>query len=102
MAIGHHICTVTERARFEPYFFGLSLHRGGVNAQMLWQLASWDTSAAALLFSQPLSGSEAVKRDLTGKLVTEAALIDAAFNLTANIRNLPKELIVCTKQTSRL
>lgn len=101
MAIGCDVRIVTEKARFEPRFFGLGLHPGGGNTWMLRQLANWDTAAAMLLFSQPLSGSEAVKRGLAWKLVAEEKLIDEAFDLTANICNLPKQLILRTKQTLR-
>ena len=101
MAIGCDVRIVTEQARFEPRFFGLGLHPGGGNTWMLRQLANWDTAAGMLLFSQSLSGAEAVQRGLAWKLVDEGALIDEAFLLTANIRHLPKELIVRTKQTLR-
>lgn len=101
MAIGCDVRIVTEKARFEPRFFGLGLHPGGGNTWMLRQLANWDTAAGMLLFSQPLSGSEAVKRGLAWKLVAEEELIDEAFDLTANICNLPKQLILRTKQTLR-
>ena len=101
MAIGCDVRIVTEKARFEPRFFGLGLHPGGGNTWMLRQLANWDTAAGMLLFSQPLSGSEAVKRGLAWKLVAEKKLIDEAFELTANICNLPKQLILRTKQTLR-
>lgn len=101
MAIGCDVRIVTEKARFEPRFFGLGLHPGGGNTWMLRQLANWDTAAGMLLFSQPLSGSEAVKRGLAWKLVAEEKLIDEAFDLTANICNLPKQLILRTKQTLR-
>lgn len=101
LALGCDVRIVTDKARFEPRFFGLGLHPGGGNTWMLRQLANWDTAAGMLLFSQSVSGAEAVQRGLAWKLVDGDSLIDEAFLLTDNIRNLPKELLVRTKQTLR-
>ena len=101
MAVGCDVRIVTEKARFEPRFFGLGLHPGGGNTWMLRQLANWDTAAGMLLFSQSLSGQEAVNRGLAWKCVTQDALKEEAFSFTDNIRDLPKELLLRTKQTLR-
>ena len=82
MAVGCDVRIVTQQARFEPRFFGLGLHPGGGNTWMLRQLVNWNTAAGMLLFSQSLSGQEAVEKGLA-------------------IRELPKELLLRTKQTLR-
>ena len=101
MAVGCDVRIVTEQARFEPRFFGLGLHPGGGNTWMLRQLANWNTAAGMLLFSQSLSGTEAVEKGLAWKSVAADQLVEEAFAFTANIRDLPKELLLRTKQTLR-
>ena len=101
MAVGCDVRIVTEAARFEPRFFGLGLHPGGGNTWMLRQLVNWNTAAGMLLFSQSLNGREAVEKGLAWKCVTDEELVAEAFAFTANIRDLPKELLLRTKQTLR-
>lgn len=101
MAVACDVRIVTESARFEPRFFGLGLHPGGGNTWMLRQIANWNTAAGMLLFSQSLSGRETVDRGLAWKCVAADSLIDQAFEFTAHIRQLPKELLLRTKQTLR-
>ena len=101
LAVGCDVRIVTESARFEPRFFGLGLHPGGGNTWMLRQIANWNTAAGMLLFSQSLSGREAVEKGLAWKVVETDALIAQAFEFTANIRDTPKELLLRTKRTLR-
>jgi len=101
MAVGCDVRIVTEQARFEPRFFGLGLHPGGGNTWMLRQLANWNTAAGMLLFSQSLSGREAVEKGLAWKCVEQGQLLEEAFAFTTNIRDLPKELLLRTKATLR-
>jgi enoyl-CoA hydratase len=101
MAVGCDVRIVTQQARFEPRFFGLGLHPGGGNTWMLRQLVNWNTAAGMLLFSQSLSGQEAVEKGLAWKCVEADELLDEAFAFTVNIRELPKELLLRTKQTLR-
>jgi enoyl-CoA hydratase len=101
MAVACDVRIVTEAARFEPRFFGLGLHPGGGNTWMLRQIANWNTAAGMLLFSQSLSGAEAVEKGLAWKCVEGDELLDQAFEFTTNIRHLPKELLLRTKQTLR-
>ncbi|MFM1603889.1 MAG: enoyl-CoA hydratase-related protein [Porticoccaceae bacterium] len=101
MAVGCDVRIVTENARFEPRFFGLGLHPGGGNSWMLRQLVNWNTAAGMLLFSQSITGQEAVDKGLAWKCVKQDELVEAAFDFTANIRDLPKELLLRTKQTLR-
>lgn len=101
MAVGCDVRIVTEQARFEPRFFGLGLHPGGGNTWMLRQLANWNTAAGMLLFSQSLSGREAVEKGLAWKCVEQGRLLEEAFAFTTNIRDLPKELLLRTKATLR-
>ncbi|MBT3527790.1 MAG: enoyl-CoA hydratase [Porticoccaceae bacterium] len=101
MAVGCDVRIVTDKARFEPRFFGLGLHPGGGNTWMLRQLANWNTAAGMLLFSQSISGQESVDKGLAWKCVPSDELVDEAFAFTKNIRSLPKELLLRTKQTLR-
>ena len=101
MAVGCDVRIVTEKSRFEPRFFGLGLHPGGGNSWMLRQLVNWNTAAGMLLFSQSITGQEAVDKGLSWKCVKQDELVKAAFDFTANIRDLPKELLLRTKQTLR-
>ena len=101
LAVGCDVRIVTQAARFEPRFFGLGLHPGGGNSWMLRQLANWNTASGMLLFSQSLSGREAVEKGLAWKSVEADCLVEEAFKFTANIRHLPKELLLRTKQTLR-
>ena len=101
MAVGCDVRIVTQKARFEPRFFGLGLHPGGGNTWMLRQLVNWNTAAGMLLFSQSLSGQEAVENGLAWKCAEADKLLDEAFAFTVNIRELPKELLLRTKQTLR-
>ena len=101
MAVGCDVRIVTEQARFEPRFFALGLHPGGGNTWMLRQLANWNTAAGMLLFSQSLSGREAVEKGLAWKCVEQGQLLEEAFAFTTNIRDLPKELLLRTKATLR-
>lgn len=101
MAVGCDVRIVTEKARFEPRFFGLGLHPGGGNSWMLRQLVNWNTAAGMLLFSQSIAGQEAVDKGLAWKCVKQDELVEAAFDFTTNIRDLPKELLLRTKQTLR-
>ena len=101
MAVGCDVRIVTEKSRFEPRFFGLGLHPGGGNSWMLRQLVNWNTAAGMLLFSQSITGQEAVDKGLAWECVKQDELVKAAFDFTANIRDLPKELLLRTKQTLR-
>ena len=101
LAVGCDVRIVTEKSRFEPRFFGLGLHPGGGNTWMLRQLINWDTAAGMLLFSQSISGEEAVKKGLAWKCVQEDELIEQAISFTKNIQHLPKELLLRTKKTLR-
>jgi len=101
MAVGCDVRIVTEKSRFEPRFFGLGLHPGGGNSWMLRQLVNWNTAAGMLLFSQSITGQEAVDKGFAWKCVKQDELVKAAFDFTANIRDLPKELLLRTKQTLR-
>lgn len=101
MAVACDVRIVTDNARFEPRFFGLGLHPGGGNTWMLRQLANWNTAAGMLLFSQSLSGPEAVAKGLAWKSVEADKLVEEAVAFTANIRDLPKALLLRTKQTLR-
>jgi len=101
MAVGCDVRIVTQQARFEPRFFGLGLHPGGGNTWMLRQLVNWNTAAGMLLFSQSLSGQEAVEKGLAWKCAEADKLLDEAFAFTVNIRELPKELLLRTKKTLR-
>ncbi|MDG1818622.1 MAG: enoyl-CoA hydratase [Porticoccaceae bacterium] len=101
LAVGCDVRIVTPEARFEPRFFGLGLHPGGGNTWMLQQIANWNTAAGMLLFSQSLTGLEAVEKGLAWNCVEGESLIDQAFEFTANIRDLPKELLLRTKRTLR-
>jgi enoyl-CoA hydratase len=101
LAVGCDVRIVTESARFEPRFFGLGLHPGGGNTWMLRQIANWNTAAGMLLFSQSLSGREAVEKGLAWKVVETDRLIAEAFEFSANIRDTPKELLLRTKRTLR-
>ena len=101
MAVGCDVRIVPQQARFEPRFFGLGLHPGGGNTWMLRQLVNWNTAAGMLLFSQSLSGQEAVEKGLAWKCAEADKLLDEAFAFTVNIRELPKELLLRTKQTLR-
>ena len=101
MAVACDVRIVTEAARFEPRFFGLGLHPGGGNTWMLRQIANWNTAAGMLLFSQSLSGREAVEKGLAWKCVAADSLLDQVFEFTANIRQLPKELLLRSKKTLR-
>jgi len=101
LAVGCDVRIVTEAARFEPRFFSLGLHPGGGNTWMLQQIANWNTASGMLLFSQSLTGSEAVAKGLAWKCVEAECLIDKAFEFAANIRDLPKELLLRTKHTLR-
>jgi enoyl-CoA hydratase len=101
LAVGCDVRIVTDSARFEPRFFGLGLHPGGGNTWMLRQLANWNTAAGMLLFSQSLSGKDAVAKGLAWKCVEQEVLVNEAFEFTQNIKNLPKELLLRTKRTLR-
>jgi enoyl-CoA hydratase len=54
-----------------------------------------------LLFSQSVSGLEAVEKGLAWKCVEADSLVAEAIAFTAHIRDLPKELLLRTKQTLR-
>ena len=81
MAVGCDVRIVTEKARFEPRFFGLGLHPGGGNTWMLRQLVNWNTAAGMLLFSQSLSGREAVEKGLAWKCVAMRIWLQRPLNL---------------------
>ncbi len=101
MAVGCDVRIVTENARFEPRFFGLGLHPGGGNTWMMRQLCNWNTAAGMLLFSQSLTGAEAVEKGLAWQCVGQHELIDRAIDFTSHIKSTPKELLIRTKQTLR-
>ena len=90
MAVGCDVRIVTEQARFEPRFFGLGLHPGGGNTWMLRQLANWNTAAGMLLFSQSLSGTEAVEKGLAWKSVAADQLLEEALPLLPIYAIYPK------------
>ena len=101
MAIGCDVRIVTKKALFEPRFFGLGLHPGGGSTWMTRSLANWDTAAGLLLFSHSLTGEEAVLKGIAWKCVEEAVLLEEAFDFASNIKDIPKEILVRTKQTLR-
>ena len=68
---------------------------------MTRQLACWDTAAAMLIFSQAISGELAVTKGLAWKCVDHCDLLDEAIALTNNIRDIPKAILLRTKETLR-
>ncbi|HBO15228.1 MAG TPA: enoyl-CoA hydratase [Porticoccaceae bacterium] len=101
MAVACDVRIVTADARFEPRFFSLGLHPGGGNTWMLRQLCNWDTAAGMLLFSHALCGREAVEKGLAWSCVEPSDLVAQAFAFAANIKDVPKSLVVRTKETLR-
>ena len=101
LALSCDVRIVTEQAKFIPRFFEIGLHPGGGNSWMLRQLANWDTAAGMLLFSQTLTGQQAVEKGLAWQCVPNDKLIETAFALTDTIKHLPRELLVKTKQSLR-
>ena len=101
LAVACDVRVVTQKARLIPGFFRLGLHPGGGNTWMMRQLANWETAAGMLLFSQTLVGEDAVTKGLAWKCVSDDKLLEEAFSLTDEIRRLPREILVNTKQTLR-
>ncbi len=102
MAVGCDVRIVTEQARFEPRFFGLGLtsrRRQYLDAAPAGQLEYRGRYAAVFAVPQRHGGG----REGSGlEICCEAdQLVEEAFAFTANIRDLPKELLLRTKQTLR-
>ncbi len=96
------ICDVRmagESARFDDRFLQIGIHPGGGHTWMFQNITGPQPAAAAVLFSEVMDGKEAERVGLAYRCVPDDQLLDACQEMAARTANVPKELVLRTKQT---
>ncbi len=96
------ICDVRvagRSARFDDRFLQIGIHPGGGHTWMFQNITGPQAAAAAVLFSEVLDGEEAARVGLAYRCVDDDALLDVCQEMAARTANVPKELVLRTKQT---
>jgi enoyl-CoA hydratase len=88
-------------ARFESRFLDLGLHPGGGHTWMLRRVCGPQTTAAMVLFGEPLDGEEAARRGLAWRCVDDDVLLDEATTLAGRAAQVPPELARRAKASLR-
>jgi enoyl-CoA hydratase len=86
-------------ARFDTRFLQLGIHPGGGHTWMLQQIVGPQVAAAMVLFGEVLDGEQAERVGLAYRCVDDDRLVEVAHALAAKAADVPKELLVTTKQT---
>ncbi len=98
------ICDVRlagRSARFDDRFLQIGIHPGGGHTWMFNRIAGPQATAAAVLFGEVLDGAEAERVGLAHRCVDDDALLPEAQAMAARLANVPRDLIIRTKQTLR-
>ena len=98
------ICDVRlagRSARFDDRFLQIGIHPGGGHTWMFNRIAGPQATAAAVLFGEVLDGAEAERIGLAHRCVDDDALLAEAQAMAARLANVPRDLIIRTKQTLR-
>lgn len=93
LALACDVRIAAESAKFDTRFMDLALHPGGGHTWMLNRAVGWQTSTAMLLLGQPLSGEEAVKRNLAWTCVADDDLLSETIKIAKRASKFPRKLI---------
>ncbi len=96
------VCDVrlaAERAKFDTRFLQIGLHPGGGHTWMFRRVAGPQAAAAAILFGEVLSGTEAERAGLVWRCVRDDGLVPAAVEMAERAASAPRELLKRTKAT---
>ncbi len=96
------ICDVRlagRSARFDDRFLQIGIHPGGGHTWMFQKITGPQPASAAVLFSQVLDGEEATRVGLSFRCYDDDKLLGAAQEMAATTANVPRELVLRTKQT---
>ena len=86
-------------ARFDTRFLDLGIHPGGGHTWMMRNIVGPQATAAAVLFGEVLSGTDAERHGLAWRCVPDEELLPLAIELGARAASAPRELVVRTKAT---
>ena len=101
MALGCDVRLAARSSRFDTRFLQLGIHPGGGHTWMLRRIVGPQTAAAAVLFGEVLSGTEAERLGLAYRCVEDAELLATAQTMAARAASAPRELLQVTKTTLR-
>lgn len=96
------ICDVRlagESARFDDRFLQIGIHPGGGHTWMFQNICGPQATAAAVLFSEVMSGAEAERVGLVHRCVPDDQLLAVATEMAGRTANVPKELVLRTKRS---
>jgi enoyl-CoA hydratase len=99
MALGCDVRLAGRSAKFDTRFLQLGLHPGGGHTWMFRRIAGPQAVAAAVLFGEVMSGTEAERVGLVHRCVEDADLLAAAQTMAARAASAPRELVIETKKT---
>jgi enoyl-CoA hydratase len=99
MALGCDVRIAARRARFDTRFLQIGIHPGGGHTWMLQRIVGPQVAAAMVLCGEVLGGEEAERVGLAYRCVDDDQLLDVAHQIAAKAADVPKELLVVTKQT---
>src|SRR6187399_2953557 len=93
LALGCDVRLAGRRARFDTRFMQLGLHPGGGHTWMFRRAAGPQTTMAAVVFGEVLSGEEAERAGLVWRCVDDDELLPTAIELGARAASGPRELV---------
>ena len=101
MALGCDVRLAARSSRFDTRFLQLGIHPGGGHTWMLRRIVGPQTAAAAVLFGEVLSGTEAERLGLAYRCVEDGELLATAQAMAARAASAPRELLQVTMTTLR-
>jgi enoyl-CoA hydratase len=102
LALAADVRLTSPSARLDARFLKIGIHPGGGHTWMLQRLAGPQVAAAAVLFGEVLDGERAAKVGVAWRCVEDPVLVDEAILLASKAAEVPRELLLRTKQTLRL
>lgn len=99
LALGCDVRLAARRAKFDTRFLQIGIHPGGGHTWMFRRIAGPQATMAAVVFGEVLDGAEAERIGLVHRCVEDNALLDAAHAMAARAADVPRELVIATKQT---
>ncbi len=96
------ICDVrlaAQSAKFDDRFLNLGLHPGGGHTWMFQKICGPQATAAAVLFSQIMDGTEAARVGLAHQVYPDGELLEAAQAMAEGAGRAPRDLVITTKRT---
>lgn len=102
LAMACDIRLASPEAVFDTRFMKIGIHPGGGHTWILPKLVGWQHASNLLLLGNEVTGEEAVQAGLALKCIPENELLDCAITLTSNLVDVPKGVLMRTKNSMRL